>query len=235
MDFEDFIYNDVMINDFQNGEKVHLCLSEGQRNCLNSFISNNDILIKKDRCAGVTTILAVYIAYQMLHSSNNTFVYIAHNTPEAVSFIAKVREIINDAIKREYNTFYKIQEVRNNRQQLLLNNMNKLVCGTNSHQIFQNVNKINILIYDEVGFDKTKFIPLIETIRMYKSIKVTKTIFTLTEKEKGRYVYIPNNNVENHFKVNRNYYVVYSDTLPHYKEKIGQEYLYDKIKELYEK
>ena len=30
-------------------------------------------------------------------------------------------------------------------------------------------------------------------------------------------------------------YVVYSDTLPHYKEKIGQEYLYDKIKELYEK
>lgn len=234
MDIEDFIYNDVMVNNFQNGEKEHLCLSEGQRNCLNSFISNNDILIKKDRCAGVTTILAVYIAYQMLHSSNNTFVYITHNTAEAVQFISKVREIIHDTIKHEYNTFHQIQELINNKQQLLLNNMNKLVCGSNNHQIFQNVNNISVLIYDEVGFDKTKFISLIKTIGLYKSIKATKTIFTLTEKEKGKWINIPNEVVKKYFRETMNYYVVYADMLSYYEDMAKQEYLYDKIKELYE-
>lgn len=233
MDIEDFIYNDVMINDFQNREKVHLFLSEGQRNCLNSFISNNDILIKKDRCAGVTTILAVYIAYQMLHSSNNTFVYITHSTAESVRFISKVREIIHDTIKHEYNTFHQIQVLINNKQQLLLNNMNKLVCGYNSYQIFQNVNNISVLIYDEVGFDKTKFISLIKTIGLYKSIKATKTIFTLTEKEKGMLINIPNEVVKEYFRETMNYYVVYADMLPYYDDMAKQEYLYDKIKELY--
>lgn len=234
MDIEDFIYNDIMVHNFQNGEKEHLCLSEGQRNCLNSFISNNDILIKKDRCAGVTTILAVYIAYQMLHSSNNTFVYITHSTAEAVQFISKVREIIHDTIKHEYNTFHQIQELINNKQQLLLNNMNKLVCGSNNHQIFQNVNNISVLIYDEVGLDKTKFVSLIKTIGLYKSIKVTKTIFTLTEKEKGKWINIPNEVVKEFFRETMNYYVVYADMLSYYEDMAKQEYLYDKIKELYE-
>lgn len=233
MNIEDFIYNNVIVNNFQNREKEHLCLSEGQRNCLNSFISNNDILIKKDRCAGVTTILAVYIAYQMLHSSNNTFVYITHSTAEAVRFISKVREIIHDTIKHEYNTFHQIQELINNNQQLLLNNMNKLVCGSNNHQIFQNVNNISVLIYDEVGLDKTKFISLIKAVRLYKSIKATKTIFTLTEKEKGKWINIPNEVVKEIFRETMNYYVVYADMLSYYEDMAKQEYLYDKIKELY--
>lgn len=234
MDIEDFIYNDIMVHNFQNGEKEHLCLSEGQRNCLNSFISNNDILIKKDRCAGVTTILAVYIAYQMLHSSNNTFVYITPSTAGAVQFISKVREIIHDTIKHEYNTFHQIQELISNKQQLLLNNMNKLVCGSNNHQIFQNVNNISVLIYDEVGLDKTKFVSLIKTIGLYKSIKATKTIFTLTEKEKGKWINIPNEVVKEFFRETMNYYVVYADMLSYYEDMAKQEYLYDKIKELYE-
>ena len=68
---------------------------------------------------------------------------------------------------------------------------------------------------------------------MYKSIKETKTIFTLTEKEKGKWINIPNEVVKEFFRETMNYYVVYADMLSYYEDMAKQEYLYDKIKELY--
>lgn len=233
MDIQDFINNALKINSFETYEESPFVLSEGQTEVLNIINNNDDVLIKKDRCTGVTTLLAAYVAYEILTLPNRIYVYIAPNTNLRYLFMLQVYQFVDNAIKHLYNDFHSIIKLTSTRNKLFLNNGSKLICGANNALTFHSIQYINTIIYDEVGFDRTNFNSLIKTIELYKNIKSLKTIFTLTEKERDKYIDIPNKNVEIYFKGNKDITTVDIDTLSHYKQKIEEQYLYDKIKEVY--
>lgn len=169
----------------------------------------------------------------MLTKPDRIYVYIAPNTALRDLFMQQVNDFIKQAFRYEYNNFHFITETVSNRMNLYLNNGSKLLCRRNSAESFCSIGYIDMIIYDEAGFDKDRFNSLIKTIELYKNIKSSKTVFTLTDREKGKYMDIFNKDVESYFRENKDFTVVNISTLSQYKQKIEKQYLYDKIKELY--
>lgn len=169
----------------------------------------------------------------MLTKPDRIYVYIAPNTALRDLFMQQVNDFIKQAFRYEYNNFHFITETVSNRMNLYLNNGSKLLCRGNSAESFCSIAYIDMIIYDEVGFDKDNFNAFIRTIELYKNIKQLKIVFTLTNKEEGKCIDIPNKDVENYFKENKDFTAVDIDTLSHVKQKMEEQSLYNKIKELY--
>lgn len=233
MNIRDFINNALRIKNIEDKQEARFVLTEEQRDVLATINVNEKILIKKDRCTGITTLLAAYVAFKMLTIPNRIYVYTAPNTSLRDLFMQKVNDFIKQAFRYEYNNFHFITETVSNKKVLHLNNGSKLLCRRNSAESFCSIAYIDMIIYDEVGFDKDNFNALIKTIGLYKNIKSLKTVFTLTNKEKGKCIDISNKSVENYFKENKDFTTVDMDTLSYVKQKMEEQSLYNKIKELY--
>lgn len=183
--------NDVIING--NGNKY---LYRAQLDLLNSINSHNRILIKKSRCVGVSTALALYCAYNLLCESaynkcvdkNNRILIVFNNRNIDIALFMKKLELI--LLRCGSNLINRIIKTG-----AIMKNGNSITCSSinfiNVHAVVrgQDLDKFNMIIFDEVDTYNKNFQLSLNYLEKMAIDNNKKIIITATPSKINGYFY----------------------------------------------
>lgn len=151
----------------------YVSMTEAQRKCYNTINENDKILILKKRQAGATTLLATCVINELKEGYNKTICYMSPSSSMNREFMS----IVSNSFIEDMNNI-----VSNTIKKLELLNGNKLITMRNCSENFCGLQKIDMFIYDEIGFERGDFPALYKTLALYRPLK---RIFTYTTADCG--------------------------------------------------
>lgn len=151
-------------------------MTQAQEECYNAIQQNDRILIVKKRQSGTTSLLAAYVVNELNQDYNKTICFMSPSSSMNAEFMSIV-----------YSNLVSIRSAKqvmiNNNKQIKTINGNKIISKINRAESFCGEQKIDIFIYDEIGFERGDFPALYKTLCLYRPFK---TIFTFTTEDHNK-------------------------------------------------
>lgn len=145
-------------------------LTKKQIDCLSAISENKNTLIIKGRQTGATMLLARYIGSKLLSGENLTIFYMSSSKITNDWFMEIVLDWLDNIGSSE-------EVLSHTSSKLIMQNGNKLECKKNVSKQFLGYDKIDVFVYDEIGFEKGNFNELQESLKLCNP---SKTIYTYT-------------------------------------------------------
>lgn len=140
----------------------YVSMTEAQRKCYNTINENDKILILKKRQAGATTLLATYVINELKEGYNKTICYMSSSSLMNREFMS----IVNNSFTDNMSNI-----VTYTAKKLELLNGNKVISMINIPENFCGLQKIDVFIYDEIGFELGDLPALYKTLALYRPLK----------------------------------------------------------------
>lgn len=169
-------YRDVITSEFKS-----LVLSVAQKNVLSGIEENKNLIIRKDRQVGVSTVINAIIACELIKETPINIIFF---TPES-SFHAYNKEIIKiniDKLIKKLNL--DLSFVKNNREKIVLSNGNEISFKSVNQDVSYSLCSVELnenswVIFDEIAYSNNDHAKkTYDYISHYGSKDIKKTIIS---------------------------------------------------------